>query len=125
MWIATAAALLTGLVLAIAGPWIASVIGRNDQVAEHLTWIFVLSPLYVTGGVWQSTHQATSIHPTQTTQWKKQLLELVPSVFEGKHARAEASVDVDALYKKIGQLEMERDFLASRPEVSGHQRRDG
>jgi hypothetical protein len=29
-------------------------------------------------------------------------------------------VDVDELYKKIGKLEMERDFLASRPGVSGH-----
>jgi len=46
------------------------------------------------------------------------------SVFEGKHTKADV-VDVDELYKKIGRLEMERDFLASRPGVSGHQRRDG
>jgi transposase-like protein len=69
--------------------------------------------------------QIYDVHPTQITQWKKQLLELAPSVFEVKHARAEASVDVDALYKKIVRLEMERDFLESRPGVSGHQRRDG
>ena len=69
--------------------------------------------------------QIYDVHPTQITQWKKQLLESAPSVFEGKHTRAEASVDIDELYKKIGRLEMERDFLASRPGVSGHQRRDG
>jgi transposase-like protein len=68
--------------------------------------------------------QIYDVHPTQITQWKKQLLELAPSVFEGKHTKADV-VDVDELYKKIGRLEMERDFLASRPGVSGHQRRDG
>jgi len=31
---------------------------------------------------------------------------------------------LDELYKKIGKLEMERDFLASRPGVSGHRRSD-
>jgi transposase-like protein len=68
--------------------------------------------------------QIYDVHPTQITQWKKQLLELAPSVFEGKHTKADV-VDVDELYKKIGRLEMERDFLASRPGVSGHQRSDG
>ena len=38
---------------------------------------------------------------------------------------AEDSVDVDALYKKIGQLEVERDFLASRPGIISHLNRDG
>ena len=63
--------------------------------------------------------QIYGVHPTQITQWKKQLLDHAPSVFEGRHVKAE-HVDVDELYKKIGKLEMERDFLASRPGVSGH-----
>ena len=67
--------------------------------------------------------QIYDVHPTQITQWKKQLLESAPSVFEGKHTKVDV-VDVDELYRKIGKLEMERDFLASRPGVSGHQRRD-
>jgi len=33
-------------------------------------------------------------------------------------------VDIDELYKKIGKLEMERDFLATRPGISGHSTRD-
>ena len=63
--------------------------------------------------------QIYGVHPTQITQWKKQLLESAPSVFEGRHAKAD-HVDVDELYKKIGKLEMERDFLVSRPGASGH-----
>ena len=63
--------------------------------------------------------QIYGVHPTQITQWKKQLLDQAPSVFEGRQTKAD-HVDVDELYKKIGKLEMERDFLASRPGVSGY-----
>jgi O-antigen/teichoic acid export membrane protein len=61
MWTAVAVALLTGLVLAVAGPWMASAIGRNDQVVRLLTYVFALSPLYIAGGVWLSALQATNI----------------------------------------------------------------
>jgi len=74
MWTAIAAALFTGLVLAIAGPWMASVIGRNDQVVEHLTWILALSPLYIAGGVWQSTLQATSIRHWNVSRLSQPLI---------------------------------------------------
>ncbi|HQU00539.1 MAG TPA: IS3 family transposase [Acidimicrobiales bacterium] len=67
--------------------------------------------------------QIYGVHPTQITQWKKLLLDQAPSVFEGRHAKAD-TVDVDELYKKIGKLEMERDFLASaRGEWSSELRR--
>ena len=58
---AVTTALLTGLVVAVAGPWMASAIGRNDQVVRSLTFTFALSPLYIAGGVWMSALQATSI----------------------------------------------------------------
>ena len=67
--------------------------------------------------------QIYGVHPTQVTQWKKQLLDQASSVFEGRQTKT-ASVDVDELYKKIGKLEIERDFLVSRPGASGHLGRD-
>ena len=45
-------------------------------------------------------------------------------MFEGKHPAKSDAVDTDELYKKIGKLEMEGDFLATRPGVSSHLHRD-
>jgi transposase-like protein len=68
--------------------------------------------------------QIFGVHPAQISAWKKQLLESAGSVFEGKRPAKSDAVDIDELYKKIGKLEMERDFLATRPGVSGLLRRD-
>ena len=68
--------------------------------------------------------QIYSVHPSQITAWKKQLLEDAPSVVEGKRPSRSTEVDIDEIYKKIGKLEMERDFLATRPGISGHSTRD-
>jgi hypothetical protein len=51
------------------------------------------------------------------TQWKGRLEKEAAHVFESKERHGEPPVDVDALYRKIGQIEMERDFLASRPGI--------
>ena len=70
--------------------------------------------------------QIYGVHPAQISNWKKQLVENAETVFEAKGAKSdEDSVDVDALYKKIGRLEVERDFLASRPGILAHLKRDG
>jgi len=68
--------------------------------------------------------QIYGVHPTQIAQWKKLLLDSASSVFEAKTGPKTEAVDVDALYKKIGRLEMERDFLVSRPGVIAHLNRD-
>ena len=53
------------------------------------------------------------VHPTQVSQWKKVLLDNVSSLFEGKRGPkpVNAQNDPDRLYAKIGQLNMELDWL--------------
>jgi transposase-like protein len=57
------------------------------------------------------------VHPNQIYNWRKQLLDGAASVFEGRGAAAEGVASegqVDALYRQIGQLKVENDFLARR-----------
>jgi transposase-like protein len=51
------------------------------------------------------------IHPTQITTWKREFLTNAPAAFGTPKKEQEESVDVDRLYSKIGQLEVEREFL--------------
>lgn len=50
------------------------------------------------------------LHPNQISLWKQEFLGNAESVFGGTKAD-EPAVDAEKLYAKIGQLEMERDFL--------------
>lgn len=52
------------------------------------------------------------LHPNQISQWKQEFLSKADSVFETPRKQdAEPEVVLKDLYAKIGQLEMERDFL--------------
>ena len=53
------------------------------------------------------------VHPTQVSQWKGQVQERLPEVFEnGPTAQAlEAERQVERLEQKVGQLTMELDWL--------------
>jgi transposase-like protein len=73
----------------------------------------------------QDLAQQHKIHPNVIGGWRKQLLENSASVFEVGGAKEEAAVDTNELYRKIGQLEMERDFLASRPGLMSLTQRGG
>ena len=60
---------------------------------------------------------AFGVHPNQIYNWKKQLLDGAVSVFEGGGAATEGTVSevqVDLLYRQIGQLKVENDFLARK-----------
>ena len=51
------------------------------------------------------------VHPTQISEWKKQLLDRAGDIFS-KGPKSVEELDVKALHSKIGQLTMENDFLA-------------
>lgn len=52
------------------------------------------------------------LHPNQISQWKQEFLEKSKDIFDKKSSKSkEDQVDLDTLYTKIGQLEVERDYL--------------
>jgi len=58
-----------------------------------------------------------SLHPTVINNWKRQLIEGASDLFESPRkppAEASQQAQIDELYRQIGQLKVERDFLASR-----------
>ena len=58
------------------------------------------------------------VHPTMISKWKMEFLEKSASVFDTK-PEEEVGVDPDTLYAKIGQLEIENDFLKKSLKKTG------
>ena len=55
------------------------------------------------------------IHPTMINNWKRNLLEGAADVFDkGQKKQKYMDAKVDELYRQIGQLKVERDFLSKK-----------
>ena len=55
------------------------------------------------------------IHPTMINTWKRNLLEGAADVFDkGQKKQKHMNAKVDELYRQIGKLKVERDFLSKK-----------
>jgi transposase len=58
------------------------------------------------------------VHPTVINNWKRQLLEDANNLFDKgsgtKKVKEIQQAQINELYRQIGQLKVERDFLANR-----------
>ena len=55
------------------------------------------------------------IHPTMISNWKRALLGGAADIFDkGQKSRKQNESQVEELYRHIGQLKVERDFLSKK-----------
>jgi transposase len=55
------------------------------------------------------------IHPTMIAAWKRALLDGAANIFDkNQKAKKQTGKQVDELFQKIGQLQVERDFLSKK-----------
>jgi putative transposase len=59
------------------------------------------------------------VHANQIRQWRKRVLEELPGIFTGHRAQKETEKDelVSELYRQIGQLKVEMDWLKKKSQM--------
>ena len=55
------------------------------------------------------------VHPTMVSTWKRQMLEGVADIFDkGHNSNNQSQTQADELYRQIGKLKVENDFLSRK-----------
>ncbi len=59
------------------------------------------------------------VHPNQIQQWKRRLLDGLPGIFSrnGAHGKDDKEALTEELYKQIGKLKVELDWLKKKSEM--------
>lgn len=59
------------------------------------------------------------VHPTMISTWKQELVKRAGELFErGQPKAGDPQKEIDNLHRKIGQLQVERDFLVGQPAIA-------
>ena len=61
------------------------------------------------------------LHPNQLAQWRKQLIDQMPQIFSDKRLKQSKQQEEhqDRLYRQIGQLQVELDWLKKKSGLAG------
>ena len=61
------------------------------------------------------------VHPNQIRQWKKKVMDELPHLFSRKREKTDRDQEalIDELYKQIGQLKVELDWLKKKSDPFG------
>jgi len=59
------------------------------------------------------------VHINVISKWKQEFLEKSPTIFDAEVSVKNDEAELERLYAKIGQLEMERDFLKKSLKKAG------
>lgn len=61
------------------------------------------------------------IHPNQIRQWKQRVMDDLPDIFSRRREKAEQDQQelIDELYKQIGQLKVELDWVKKKSDPFG------
>ena len=55
------------------------------------------------------------VHPTMIAAWKRSLLESAADIFDkNQKSRKQSEEQIEELYRQIGKLQVERDFLSRK-----------
>ena len=55
------------------------------------------------------------VHPTMVSTWKQQVLDGAADIFDRNHkSKKQVETQIDELYRQIGQLKVENDFLSRK-----------